>query len=157
MAPIVASTEISRSPDDVFAYVTDPTRLAEWQESVIRAEASEAPARVGTTARVTRRVGRREMTMTAELAQLTPPTSWAVRGIDGPVRGNVDGTIEPLDDGAGSRITIKLDLQGHGIGKLLIPLFVRRKAQDEMPRNMQKLKERLERTASAGNSAISAE
>ena len=79
MAPIVASTEISRSPDEVFAYATDPTRLHEWQESVIRSESSETPVRVGTTARVTRRVGRREMSSSAEVAELNVPTSWAVR------------------------------------------------------------------------------
>jgi len=84
------------------------------------------------------------MTQSAELAELTPPTTWAVRGLDGPVRGNVNGRIGPLENGARSRVTIELDLDGHGIGKLLVPFFVRRKAQDEMPRNMQKLKERLE-------------
>ena len=146
MASIVASTEISRNPDDVFAYVTDPTRLPEWQESVVRAESSQTPARVGTRARVTRRVGRRELTQSAELADLTPPTRWVVRGLDGPVRGNVTGRIEPLDDGTRSRVTIELDLEGHGIGKLLLPLFVRRKAQAEMPQNMQQLKEQLEGT-----------
>jgi uncharacterized protein YndB with AHSA1/START domain len=145
MAPIVVNAEISRRPADVFAYVTDPTRLVEWQESVTKGESLDLPVRVGTRARVTRRVGRREMTQAAEIAELTPPTHWAVRGLDGPVRGNVNGTIEPLDDGMRSRVTIELDLQGHGIGKLLVPLFVKRKAEDEMPRNMQHLKERLER------------
>lgn len=144
MASIVASTDISRSPNDVFAYVTDPTRLPEWQESVVKAESSQTPARVGTRARVTRQLGRRELTQSAELADLTPPTRWVVRGLDGPVRGNVTGRIEPLDDGARSRVTIELELEGHGIGKLLLPLFVRRKAQEEMPRNMQRLKEQLE-------------
>jgi uncharacterized protein YndB with AHSA1/START domain len=147
MTPIVASAEISKSPDEVFAYVTDPTRLHEWQESVVKSESSDTPVRVGTKAHVTRRVGRREMTQSAEVAELTPPTSWTVRGLDGAVRGGVKGRIEPLDDGARSRVTIELDLQGHGIGKLLVPLFVRRKAQDEMPRNMTKLKERLEGAA----------
>jgi uncharacterized protein YndB with AHSA1/START domain len=147
MAPIVASTEISRSPEDVFAYVTDPARLPEWQESVIRAESSDTPVRIGTKARVTRRVGRREMTQSAELAEFTPPTHWAVRGLDGPVRGDVNGTIDPLDNGTRSLVTIELDLQGQGIGKLLLPLFVRRKAESEMPRNIQALKERLERSA----------
>jgi len=147
MAPIVASTEISRTPGQVFAYVTDPTRLHEWQESVIRSESSETPVRVGTTARVTRRVGRREMSSSAEIAELDPPTSWAVRGLDGPVRGNVRGRIDPLDDGARSSVTIELGLQGHGVGKLLVPLFVRRKSQQEMPRNMQNLKAQLERPA----------
>lgn len=146
MPPIVASVEISRSPADVFAYVTDPTRLSEWQESVVRSKSSETPPRQGTKAEVTRRIGRREMTQSAELAELHPPTSWVVRGLDGAVRGDVNGTIEPLEDGARSRVTIELDLQGHGIGKLLVPLVVRRKAQDELPRNMQKLKERLEST-----------
>ena len=146
MTSIVASTEISRAPEDVFAYVTDPTRLPEWQESVIKAESSQTPARVGTRARVTRRVGRRELTQSAELADLTPPTRWVVRGLDGPVRGNVTGRIEPLDDGTRSRVTIELELEGHGIGKLLLPLFVQRKAQEEMPRNMQRLKEQLEGT-----------
>jgi len=144
MASIVASTEISRSPDDVFAYVTDPNRLPEWQESVVRAESSQTPARVGTRARVTRRLGRRELTQSAEIADLTPPTRWVVRGLDGPVRGNVSGRIEPLDNGMRSRVTIELEFEGHGIGKLLLPLFVRRKAQEEMPRNMQRLKKQLE-------------
>jgi hypothetical protein len=85
--------------------------------------------------------------MTAELAELNPPRSWAVRGIDGPVRRNVKGTIEPLDDGARSRVTIELDLEGHGIGKMLVPPFVRRQAQKEVPRNQEKLKERFENRA----------
>ncbi|HYZ77646.1 MAG TPA: SRPBCC family protein [Gaiellaceae bacterium] len=145
MAPIVESIEISRRPEDVFSYVTDPSRLPEWQESVVsvRREAN-APMAVGSRAVVTRRLGRREQAMTVELAELNPPRSWAVRGIDGPVRGNVRGTIEPLDDGARSRVTIELDFEGHGLGKLLVPLVVRPQAQKEVPRNQQKLKERLE-------------
>ena len=146
MAPITNSVEIARSPEQVFAYVTDPSRLTEWQESAVssRLEGGDAPA-VGSRVVVVRRVGRRERTMTVELAELNPPTSWAVRGIDGPVRGNVKGTVEPLDDGARSRVTIELDFEGHGIGKLLVPLVVRRQAQKEMPKNLQNLKERLER------------
>jgi hypothetical protein len=107
----------------VFAYVTDPARLAEWQEGVVSSRMEgTGPVAVGTRASVTRRVGRVERAMTAELAELSCPTSWAVRGIDGPVRGNVKGTIAPLDDGARSRVTIELDLVGYGIGKLLVPL-----------------------------------
>ena len=146
MASITNSVEIARSPEQVFAYVTDPSRLAEWQESVVstRLEGGGAPG-VGSRVTVVRRIGRGERTMTSELAELTSPRSWAVRGIDGPVRGNVKGTVEPLDDGARSRVTIELDFEGHGIGKLLVPLVVRRQAQKEMPKNLQNLKERLER------------
>ncbi len=145
MAAIVESIEIARPPEDVFPYVTDSVRLAEWQESVVssRLEGS-GPRAVGSRVTVTRRIGRGERTMTSELTELNPPTSWAVRGIDGPIRGNVRGTIESLDDGAWSRVTIELDLEGHGIGKLLVPLVVRRQAQKELPKNLQNLKERLE-------------
>lgn len=148
MAAIVESIEIARPPEDVFPYVTDPTRLAEWQESVVSTRLEGGgPLAVGTRVTVTRRIGRSERAMTSELTELNPPRSWAVRGIDGPIRGNVRGTIEPLDDGARSRVTIELDLEGHGIGKLLVPLVVRRQAQKELPKNQQNLKERLESSA----------
>ena len=35
MSAIVASTEVERAPDQVFAYPTDPTRFAEWQTGVV--------------------------------------------------------------------------------------------------------------------------
>ena len=145
MAPIVSSIEIARPPEEVFSYVTDPSRLAEWQESVVstRIEGSGPPG-VGSRVVVTRRIGRGERAMTSEITELSPSRSWGVRGVDGPVRGNVKGTIDPLDDSARSRVTIELDLHGHGVGKLLVPLVVRRQAQKEMPTNLRNLKERLE-------------
>jgi uncharacterized protein YndB with AHSA1/START domain len=145
MAPIVSSIEIARPPEEVFSYVTDPSRMAEWQESVVSARLEgDGPPAVGSKAITNRRVGRRERTMTMEMTNLSPPTSWAVRGIDGPIRGIVNGTVEPRDDGARSRVTIELDFEGHGLGKLLVPLVARRQAQREMPRNLRNLKERLE-------------
>ena len=67
-----------------------------------------------------------------------------MRGVDGPVRGDITGTIESLDNGTRPRVTLNLELKGHGIGKLLLPLFVQRQAKNEMPRNAQTLKELLE-------------
>ncbi len=69
-----------------------------------------------------------------------------MRGIDGPIRANVDVTVEPLTD-TRSRLTITINLEGHGIGKLLVPLVVEREARKEMPANLSALKERLERGA----------
>jgi hypothetical protein len=45
-------------------------------------------------------------------------------------------------------VTIELDFEGHGIGKLLVPLIVRQQARSEMPVNVQRLKERVEARAS---------
>jgi uncharacterized protein YndB with AHSA1/START domain len=33
--PIESTIEIEASPSDVFAYATDPTRFAEWQDDVV--------------------------------------------------------------------------------------------------------------------------
>ena len=66
-----------------------------------------------------------------------------MRGIDGPIRATVDLTVEPLTESS-SRLTIAVDFDGHGIGKLLVPLIIRRRAHKEMPANVDALKRRLE-------------
>lgn len=72
-----------------------------------------------------------------------------MRGIDGPIRAIVNVTVEPINGSPQSRVTIALDFDGHGIGKLLVPLVVRRQARNEMPANLQRLKERLEHSGGA--------
>ena len=145
MAPIVHSVEISRSPEDVFAYLTDLTRFTEWQEAVVSARPlDDGTMRVGSRATMTRRMGKREQTMTTELTEWSPPTSYAFRGIDGPIRAIGKGILEPLGDGQRTRFTFELDFEGHGIGKLLIPLVVRRQARTEVTKSHDALKERLE-------------
>jgi uncharacterized protein YndB with AHSA1/START domain len=146
VAVIVESIEIRRRPEDVFSYITDPSRLGEWQESVVSAHLEGGPLGVGSRMIQTRRVDRfgYERTMTMEVTEHDPPRRWAFRGIDGPVRAIGKGTVEPLEDGARSRLTIELDFEGHGIGKLLVPLVARRRARNEVPRNQRRLKERLE-------------
>jgi hypothetical protein len=56
----------------------------------------------------------------------------------------------PLDDGERSRVTIALEFEGRGIGKLLVPLLIRRQARKQLPRNEQVLKEILEQPPSRG-------
>jgi len=66
------------------------------------------------------------------------------RRVDGPIRAVVNVTVEPLNARTAPRVTIALDFEGRGIGKLLVPLIVRREARNEMPANLRRLKERLE-------------
>src|SRR6266511_1756799 len=126
MAAIVESIEISRRPEQVFAYLNDPSHMTEWQESAVsvRQEGAGGPG-VGSIIVMTRRVRGGERTMTNEVTEVDPPRSFAARGIDGPVRGIFKGTIEPVEGGARSKVTMSLDFEGHGIGKLLVPLVVR--------------------------------
>lgn len=97
---------------------------------------------VGSHCTMIRRIGGADRPSTSVVTKMDPPTSWAVRGIDGPIRGLVDVTVEALDE-ARSSVTIDVDFEGHGIGKILVPLVVRRQAAKEMPANLQRLKDGL--------------
>jgi uncharacterized protein YndB with AHSA1/START domain len=148
MSAIVASTEVERPAAEVFAYATDPTRFKEWQKGVVdghmdgAANGTGLPT-VGTRCMTTRRVGGANRQVTSELVHLDPPRAWRVRGIDGPIRAEVDVLVEPVT-GSRSRLTISVDFTGHGIGKVLVPLVVRREARKEMPDNMAALKQKME-------------
>ena len=144
MPPIIASADVNRPAEDVFAYATDPTHFSEWQSGVVsgRMEDGGHPA-VGSHCITVRRIGGAERASTSELAHLDPPRTWGVRGIDGPIRASVDVSVEPLDIDR-CRIEIAVDFAGRGIGKVLVPLVVRREAVKEMPANLARLKERLE-------------
>jgi len=143
VAAIVASTDIGRSPGEVFAYAVDPANLAKWQENVVSAS-HEGALGVGARIVTVRRLGKREQAMTLEMTRYDAPHGWSLRGIDGPVRALVDTRIEALDDGARSRITVELDFEGHGIGKVLVPLLVRPESRKGLPRNLELLRSRLE-------------
>jgi hypothetical protein len=147
MPPIVTSAEIGRPATEVFAYATDPSRFSEWQKGVVDGH-MDGPANGGTPAVgarcvTTRRIGGANRPSTAELVTIDPPKTWGVRGIDGPIRAAVAVLVEPVTDSR-SRLTISVDFTGHGIGKILVPLMVRRQASKEMPDNMAALKQRME-------------
>lgn len=144
MAPITTSTEVARPPEEVFAYVTDPSTMHEWQQGCMSGRMDAPTTRVGSKCTTIRSIGGREREVTTEITEFDPPRRWADRGIDGPIRAIVAVTVEPLADGARSRLTIELDFTGQGIGKLLVPLVVRPQAAREMPENMNRLKQRLE-------------
>jgi hypothetical protein len=145
MPPIVAAADVDRPAADVFAYATDPTRFPEWQAGVVsgRLVGDGGGEVVGARCITVRCIGGAERPSTSELVRLEPPRAWAVRGLDGPIRAAVDVTVEPLG-AERSRVAIAVDFTGHGIGKLLVPLVVRREARKEMPANVARLKERLE-------------
>lgn len=144
MAPITVTIEVDRPADEVFAYATDPTRFSEWQKGVVSGQMHSAGApQVGDQCLTTRRIGFADRPSTAELVRFDPPHHWSVRGMDGPIRAMVDVTVEPRSDTA-SDLTIALDFEGHGIGRLLVPLLVRGEARREMPVNVATLKQRLE-------------
>ena len=140
MTATVETVEIARSPDDVFAYLSELERHHEWQSALIDTEPStEGPTRLGSRRRTRARSDGQE-TFTYEITEFEPPRRTSFKVMDGPIRpvGKVD--VEPLDEGARSRVTLELDFEGHGIGKLLLPI-VRRDAAQARPARPGELKE----------------
>jgi hypothetical protein len=143
-----ASIDIARLPDDVFYYATDFAQFGRWQGNVLSvARNGQSPLRVGSQAVVTRRIGPRRVRAAEKITEWTPPRTWEVRSSGGlPVTAIARGRVEPLDGDNRSRVTISLEFEGHGIGKLLIPLVIARHARKQLPQNAARLKEALERS-----------
>jgi len=140
---ITSSVDINRPQTEVFDYLDQLDRHAEWQEALTSVRlAGEGPVGVGTRAIETRKVPGGEREMSYELTAHNPPTTSSWKGLDGPVRPNGTVTVEALDE-ARSRVTVTLDMEGHGFGKLLLP-FVKAQARKQIPVDQAKLKEILE-------------
>ncbi len=144
MAEIVSRVDIGRGADEVFAYVTDPSRFGEWQDGVVEAHIEgDGTQRAGSLCVMTRQIGGKDRTSTSEITEISPPRTWAIRGIDGPIRVNVRVSVDPIGDGTRSRVTIRVEFTGYGIGRLIVPVAIGQ-ARKEVPESCEKLKKRLE-------------
>jgi uncharacterized membrane protein len=145
MAPISESIEIDRKPEDVFAYLDDVKRHGEWQEQIVDVKPQDdGPLRVGSRVTETRRVPGGDRTMTYEVTEHDPPRQSSFRVLDGPIRAVGTISVEPIDDGARSRLTFTLDFKSHGLaGKVLLPV-ARTQARKQIPKDQARMKELLE-------------
>ena len=151
MAPIISTIEVASPAEEAFFYIIDPSRMHEWQQGMTSGGHMDgAPVRVGSRCTTRRKIGGAHREVVTEITEYDPPRRWADHGIDGPIRAVVSVDVEPLADPGRSRVTIALDFEGRGIGKLLVPLVVRPSARREMPSNMQALKRQLESGAGVG-------
>ena len=143
MVPIITTVEIDRPPEVVFPYVINPATFPAWQSAVLDG-ALDREVCVGAICTTTRTIGGKPREVHSRIREYDPPHRWADHGIDGPIRGIVSVDVKPLDGGARSHVTIIIDFEGRGIGKVLVPLVVRRQAAREMPSNASRLKAAIE-------------
>jgi uncharacterized protein YndB with AHSA1/START domain len=137
------SIEINRPAEEVFAYLDQLDRHGEWQGSLVSARVeTDGPTHVGTRVVERRKVPGGARDIPYEITEHEPPRRSSFRGTAGPVRPVGTVTVEPVGQ-SGSRMTLELDLEGHGIGKLFA-IFARRQADKELPQSHAKFKEVLE-------------
>jgi uncharacterized membrane protein len=146
------SIEINRPAEEVFAYLDQVDRHSEWQSSLVSARVeTDGPTRVGTRVVERRKVPGGARDIPYEITEHQPPRTESFRGTAGPVRPVGTVTVESLGESS-SRMTLELDLEGHGIGKLFA-FFARREAAKELPESHRKFKELLESGAAAAHRA----
>ena len=146
MKVIEYSTEVARTPQEVFDYVSDATRLPEWQPSVKEA-AAEPPAirKVGMRGYEVRRVPGGPQKLRWQVTECEPGRRWGIEGVDGPVRAHATMTLAPTD-GNGTRVDYRIWFEGRGIGRLF-RLMAGRGASTDVPASLELLKGRLEAVA----------
>ena len=144
MAPITTTVDIARSPEDVFAYISDVSRQPEWQEDLLSAMVeSDGPLASGSRIVHQRKIGSRTIEIKSEITTFEPPRVMGFRATEGPIRAAGSQTVEPVGDG--SRVRLEMEMTGHGMGKLMLPM-ARKQAARQVAASHEKLKRILEST-----------
>ena len=132
--------QIARPPEDVFAYLTDVTRLPEWQSTASAGEA-DGPVRLGTRIRERRTFIGRDVRTELEVTGYDPPRRFDVDARGGPVPFAISHVLEAA--GGGTKLHVDVDVKLSGMKRLAAqgPLML---AEREFRADFQRLKERLE-------------
>ncbi len=122
MIEFTIDTHIERPVTDVFAYVSDPNQLANWQTNTVSAvQEGDGPLGLGTRLHeVHRAPGGKELESVVEVSEFTPNETLALKVIEGPPI-DLLITFEPTDQGT----LMRLQPHGHlpGVMRLAEPLL----------------------------------
>ena len=87
--------QIDRSPEDVFAYMTDTAKLSSWQPTTVDVlRDREGPLVLGERFHEVHAALGRRLQSTVEVAQYDAPRAFALRILDGPLPLDGSWTLE---------------------------------------------------------------
>jgi uncharacterized protein YndB with AHSA1/START domain len=143
MIEFSVETEIARTPAEVFAYITDPTKLASWQRNTVSvSQEGDGPLAVGTRLHeVHRAPGGKELESVVEVSELEPDRVFALRMIEGPLPLDAHLTLEPT--AGGTLLTFRGSGEPGGAMRLAGPLL-RRALKRQFAQHCANLKRVLE-------------
>ena len=124
--------EIARTPEEVFAYLTDVSNLPAWQTGV-----RSATLRDGRIEESRTLLGR-ELQTTLEIVEQEEPRVFTLRALGGPVPFTVRHELAPADGGTRLTVTAEGDVPGLAAGLLA------RGAEREFRKDFERLKRTLE-------------
>jgi hypothetical protein len=130
-----------RSVSEVFDYVSDFRRAAEWRVEVTDSSMTPpAPMRLGTRLREVARVAGREVATESVVDRFSPPDSWTFAHVSGPLPVTGGFRIEPA--GADVRLTYRLHVALRGGWALGAP-YLRWSGRRMIQRSLARLATRL--------------
>ena len=106
-------TTIARSPNDVFAFVSEPRNLPKWQPAVNDVEREDGPIAIGSTFVESRSFVGKTFRSTIEVVELEPDRLFTIRVVNGPVPLTVRHSFEA--EGEGTRVTVAMEAQPKGL------------------------------------------
>jgi carbon monoxide dehydrogenase subunit G len=138
------AVEIDRAASEVWDWLTDPSRVPEWQSSLVSAEqVGGEPMGVGTRIHDARRFGGRTIDSVVEVTEYEPQRLFTLHGISGPVRFDIRQRLEPLGEDR-TRVAVEARADPGGLSRFTAPLISHR-AEREMRCDFERLKQLLER------------
>ena len=143
MRPVVveAEVDISRPPEQVFDYCSDPGHEPEWNPMMKSSKKiSGGPAGVGARY-ATEFVKGPPMVM--ECVGYQRPSAWSLAGRSSALTAGGGGWVLP--SAAGSHLIMRMELEPHGILRLAAPLL-RRRLKPMLDRDLANIKSVLEGT-----------
>lgn len=140
MVRIEFSIDIDRPPSEVFAYLTEPANLPEWQSSALEARWEGEKARGGRVKEVRKFLGRR-MESELEVTEYEPDKRFDLRVLSGPVPFSVHHTLESRN--GETRLSFVGEGEPGGFFRLAEPI-VARTAERQFRSDFETLKDVLE-------------
>jgi uncharacterized protein YndB with AHSA1/START domain len=123
MINLMIETDIARPPADVFAYVTDPSKLASWQTNTVSATPeAPPPLAVGSRLReVHRAPGGKQLASLVEVTEYEPGHAFALHIVEGALPLDSRITFEPTE--SGTRMQFAVHGGPTGVMRLAEPLL----------------------------------
>ena len=135
------SCEIKRPVDDVFAYLTDPAKVPEWNPAVLQCrEEPSGPVQVGSMLHMVSRILGRRFESTLEVTEFTPNKKFVYKS-NSPFPVEATYLAEPT--AGGTRVTVESVAEPAGFFKLAEPVLGRI-AKKQIQTNHNTIKELLE-------------
>jgi carbon monoxide dehydrogenase subunit G len=104
--------EIARTPEEVFAYLTDVSNLPDWQSGV--KSATQHDGRIEES----RTLFGKEIDTTLEIVEQDEPRVFTLRTLDGPLKLTVSHELEPAGDGTRLTVAAEGEVPGFAAGLL---------------------------------------